>query len=139
MALTVTNIIASQNISVGAYPTQATKLALQSTTNAYSVSVQITAGNALPANRQGQWTGGSLFRLYHITSPISVTTAAAPGTFQYTARPLEYRMPFTSAAESLAWETPAKLVQGGFLYVWFDFPNVSGTVVLDVNVVEITV
>lgn len=138
MALTVTEIIPNVSISVGAYVTQPTKLALQSTTNAYSISTQITAGGALPAS-SSMWSGGSTFRLYHVTSPINTTAANAVAIFQYQTKPFEYRLPFTFAGESFAFETPARLVQGGFLYVWFDFPNVNGTVVLDVNAVEITV
>ena len=127
MARITTQIVTSATAGDGVDSVQVTKTALDSASRAVSVTAVITAK---PCQ-----VGAKVF-MYVVTSPQNLTATDAPALLVRQAYMKEFNWPLDSG-KPVHVQTPPRIVQGGYLYVWFELPTVTVPGTLDVWAVEI--
>jgi hypothetical protein len=130
MALTTTVIVTSQATTAGGSPFQPTQLALQAATNAVAVTAKVVAA-ATPS------TQGSKLHMYVATSPENITGAPMAKAFGRSAQLKICDLPFCQGGATQILQSDPIVVNGGYLYVWFDCPAYLGN--LTATAVETTV
>lgn len=127
MARVTTQLINEATVGDGVDPVQAQKLALQVDTKVVSVAVLLTA---TPSNN------GSKVKMFVATSPVDTTAAIAARDLDRQAYIREFNWPLEHGKKVHIITTP-RIVQGAYLYVWFELPKVTAPGTLSAWAVEV--
>ena len=127
MARVTTQIITAATAGDGVDSLQVTKVSLNGASRAVSVTALITA---VPDIR------GAKGYLYMVSSPVDVATSAAVKTLARQAYMKEFSWPL-DGGHLVQVQTPPRIIQGAFLYVWFELPTVDSPGTLDAWAVEV--
>jgi hypothetical protein len=117
-------------MTAGGSPFQPSVLALQAATNAVGVTVKVVAA-AAPT------TQAAKLNMYVCTSPENLSAAAAPFALGRSASLYVCDLPFCKSGAIIIMQSNPMVVNGGFVYCWFDCPSYLGN--LTATAVETTV
>lgn len=127
MAKVTTQIISASTVGDGVDSVQAQKLTLQAASKAVSVTALITAK---PSKE------GAMGRVYVVTSPVSIAASAAPEQLRKAAYGKDFHWPQGNMMEVHIQSAP-RIIQGDYLYVWFELPKVETPGTMDAYATEI--
>ena len=127
MAKVTTQIISGSTVGDGADSVQSQKLTLQNTSKVVSVTAFITAK---PSKE------GAMGRIFVVSSPVSISAAAAVSQLRRQAYTKEFFWPRGDQMEAHV-QSAVRIIQGDYLYVWFELPKVETPGTMDCYATEI--
>lgn len=135
--MTTTDLLSSQSIGTSTnigdkkFPVKTTA---QAGTTAYSINAKLTLGSGIPLSASNNIT------VWYTSSSFSLTAAEAAA--QLDTAPARYvRLPLSPNPSTHGLVTYANSfiepLQGAYIYIWFELPNLTTAATLDVKLVEI--